>query len=61
LPTVLRVRYGGLATREHHASGDGSECVVDAGKRKGKQVVKAVTELLKLRDKGLPMECDRST
>jgi hypothetical protein len=61
LPTFLRVRYGGAAAREPYASRGRNACVVDAGKRNGRQVVKAVSELLKLRDKGLPMQCDRAS
>jgi hypothetical protein len=58
-PAVLRLRYEDAPTRGRSASADQKGCVVDAGKRKGKHVVKAVSDLLKLRDKGLPTGCDR--
>jgi hypothetical protein len=60
-PAVLRVSYGRLHGDDAAAAARVDGCHVDAGKGKGRHVVDAVAELLRQRDKGLPMQCGRAS
>jgi hypothetical protein len=61
LPAVLRVRYGDVPAGKSAATAGLDGCHVDAGKRKGRQVVEAVAGLLRQRDQGLPMQCHHAS
>lgn len=53
LPAVLHLRYRDTGT----VSIGRAACEVNAEQRRGRQVVQAVSELLRQRDEGKPMDC----
>jgi hypothetical protein len=59
-PVIMPVAYsadrGELAAAEQQAG-----CITVAGGRKGSQLLKAVEQALKLRSRGLPMPCEKSS
>jgi hypothetical protein len=59
-PTIMPVMYS-AGRGELEAAQQQTGCVTVAGGRKGTELLKAVEHALKLRSRGLPMPCDKST